>query len=302
MTVAYSATIEAEMRIPRYPAPCPQILLSVSDQSYFDGRPLRCLFRIHPVGLWPHGPRTTAASLPVLLDAMTTELHSRVHVAGQAAVPEGRRTADDKQLPPYFLSYSVSDASFVSIRAQFGALVDSSANHVRVADVQVRLGDPKLDNTHGTHRGSAVNSLQLPLDDDRDALARTLWLATNTGYGTALDNYLRVKTEAQVRAKEEDTSPDFSQESPQMYIGKPAPPVVVDRAAWEQRVSGAVAGLPRVPDVYQNVVMLTVQNETDYFASSEGSRVVTPHLQARLVVVCRNPRRRWHGPVPRADL
>jgi TldD protein len=30
--------------------------------------------------------------------------------------------------------------------------------------------------------------------------------------------------------------------------------------------------------------MLTVQNETDYFASSEGSQVVTPHLAARLVV------------------
>ena len=30
--------------------------------------------------------------------------------------------------------------------------------------------------------------------------------------------------------------------------------------------------------------MLTVQNETDYFASSEGSQVVTPHLPARLVV------------------
>ena len=47
-----------------------------------------------------------------------------------------------------------------------------------------------------THRGSAVNSMQLPLTDDREALARTLWLATNTGYGNALDNYLRVKTEA----------------------------------------------------------------------------------------------------------
>jgi TldD protein len=115
-------------------------------------------------------------------------------------------------LPPYFLSYSVSDASAVAIRAQFGALVDSSANRVRVADVQVRLGDAQLDNTHGTHRGSAVNSLQLPLTDDREALGRSLWLATNTGYGTALDNYLRVKTEAEVRAKEEDTSPDFSQE------------------------------------------------------------------------------------------
>ena len=78
---------------------------------------------------------------------------------------------------------------------------------MRTADVQVRLGDAKLDNTHGNHRGSAVNSLQLPLTDDREALARSLWYATNTGYGTALDNYLRVKTEAEVRAKEEDTSP-----------------------------------------------------------------------------------------------
>ncbi len=32
------------------------------------------------------------------------------------------------------------------------------------------------------------------------------------------------------------------------------------------------------------MVMLTVQNETDYFASSEGSRVVAPHMQARVVV------------------
>jgi predicted Zn-dependent protease len=39
------------------------------------------------------------------------------------------------------------------------------------------------------------------------------------------------------------------------------------------------------PDVYQNVVMLTAQNETDYYASSEGSRVVTPHMQARIVAI-----------------
>lgn len=215
------------------------------------------------------------AGAPVLLDAMTTELHRAFTSLG--------KQGDSKQLPPYFLSYSVSDASAVAIRAQYGALVDSSANRVRVADVQVRLGDAKLDNTHGTHRGSAVNSLQLPLTDDHEALGRSLWLATNTGYGTALDNYLRVKTEAEVRAKEEDTSPDFSQESPQVAIGKAAPPVVVDRAAWEQRVRALSKVFREYPDVTQNVVMLTVQNETDYFASSEGSRVVTPHLSARLV-------------------
>ena len=203
-----------------------------------------------------------SASTPVLLDAMTTELHRAFTSLG--------KQGDDKQLPPYFLSYAVADASAVSIRAQFGALMDSSANHVRIADVQVRLGAPKLDNTHGTHRGSAVTSLQLPLTDDREALARTLWLATNTGYGTALDNYLLVKTEAEVHAKEEDTSPDFSQESPQTYIGKQAPPVVVDREAWAQRMKALSKIFREYPDVYQNMVMLTAQNETDYFASSEG--------------------------------
>jgi predicted Zn-dependent protease len=221
-------------------------------------------------------PASAQSSTPILLDAMTAELHRAFTSLGKQG---------DKQVPPYFLSYSVSDASAVSIRAQFGALVDSSANHVRVADVQVRLGGPTLDNTHGDHRASAVNSLQLPLNDDREALTRSLWLATNTGYGTALDNYLRVKTEAQVRAKEEDTSPDFSQEAPQSYIGKPTSPLTVDRAAWERRMRDLSKIFREFPDVYQNIVMMTAQNETDYFASSEGSRVVTPHTQARIVVI-----------------
>jgi len=223
---------------------------------------------------------TPVLPTPVLLDAMNAELQRAFTSLGKTP-----GTSNENQLPPYFLSYSVSDASAVMIRAQYGAIVGSSANHVRVADVQVRLGNPKLDNTHGDHRSSAVNSLELPLVDDRQALARSLWIATNTGYGTALDNYLRVKTEAQVRAKEEDSSPDFSSEPPQVAIAKPAPLVAIDRAAWEQRVRSLSRIFREYPNVYQNLVMLTVQNETDYFASSEGSRVVTPHLQARLVVL-----------------
>jgi predicted Zn-dependent protease len=215
-------------------------------------------------------------AVPVLMGAMTTELHRAFTSLG--------KQGDTKQLPPYFLSYSVSDASFVAIRAQYGALVDSSTHHERVADIQVRLGEPKLDNTHGSHRGSAVNSMQLPLGDDREALERSLWLATNTGYGNALDNYMRVKTEAVVRAKEEDTSGDFSTEAAQTAIRKTAPALVVDRAAWEQRVRALSKIFRDYSNVYQNVVMLTAQNETDYFASSEGSQVVTPHVQARLVV------------------
>jgi predicted Zn-dependent protease len=210
---------------------------------------------------------------------MSTELQRAFTSLGHASTP------DDKQLPPYFLSYSVGDASSIVIRAQYGAIVASGANHVRLADVQVRLGNPKLDNTHGDHRGSAVNSVELPLTDDRQALGRSLWVATNADYGNAVDNYLRVQTESQVRAKEEDSSPDFSAEPPQVSLGKPAPQVSIDRTAWEDRVRRLSRVFRDYPNVTRNIVLLSVQNETDYFASSEGSRVVTPHQQARLVVL-----------------
>jgi TldD protein len=223
---------------------------------------------------------------PVLLDTMTAELQRAFTSLGKPNPNQSgpNQKEADKQLPPYFISYSISDASAVSIRAQYGALADSNATHVRVADVQVRIGDPKLDNTHANHRASAVNSLQIPLGDDRTALARTLWLATNAGYGNALDNYLRVKTEAQVRAKEEDSSPDFSKEPSQVSVSAPAPAIDVDRAAWEQRVKALSLVFREFPDVYQNIAVLTVQSQTDYYASSEGSRIVAPHQQARVVV------------------
>jgi TldD protein len=230
--------------------------------------------------IWPFPlPASAQKTAPVVLDAMSAELNRAFQSLGKSTA-----AGDPNQLPPYFISYSVSDASAVVMRAEFGALADMSTGREREADVQIRLGDPKLDNTHGNHRSSGVRTFPLPLGDDSEALKRALWLGTNAGYGTALDNYLRVKTESQVRAKEEDTSPDFSQESPQVSVGNPAPPVVVDKAAWQQRVRALSRVFRDYPDVYQNMVLLTVDNETDYFVSSEGSRVVTPHQSARLAV------------------
>ncbi len=81
---------------------------------------------------------------------------SRLHVARQtpgtvespptpadSKAATGRPTTAGQQFPPYFLSYSVRDTSFVSIRAQYGALAESSAGRTRLADVQVRVGDPQ---------------------------------------------------------------------------------------------------------------------------------------------------------------
>ncbi len=212
----------------------------------------------------------------LLLTALQTELTRAMSSLGS-----------DKSPKPYFLSYAVADAANVSLAAQFGAITASNQSHTRTADVQVRLGAPTLDNTHGDHRNSAISTIPLPLADDPAALSRSLWYVTNRGYGRALDSFLKVKTEQQVRAKEEDVSPDFSEERPANALLPAAPTLTVDKVAWEGRLRDLSGLFKQFPDVFFNNISLQATAETDYFVSSEGAHVATPSHVARLVIVAR---------------
>jgi predicted Zn-dependent protease len=220
---------------------------------------------------------------PVLMQAMETELHRAMTDLGNAPAA-GEKTPAQK---PYFLSYSVADAENVSISAQYGAIVSSTSSHSRVADVQVRLGTPALDNTHDTHRTSALTTFPLPLSDDRMAIERTLWYATNRGYGKALDALEKVKTEQQVRAKEEDSSADFSGEKAEQEILPVASKLNLDRAAWESRLREVSGVFRKYPQIFYDMVALQAHHETDSFVSSEGAKVEAPNQVARLIVVAR---------------
>jgi predicted Zn-dependent protease len=211
---------------------------------------------------------------------MNQELHRAISSLGSS-------TDAATQPRPYFVSFSVSDADSFNMSAQFGAITLTRQSRRRTADVQIRVGTPEQDNTHADHRTSALTTIPLPLTDDREAIARSLWFATNRGYGRALDSYLKVQTEQQVRAKEEDSSGDFSTEKPTTVVTGAAPLVVVDRMAWERRLR-EISGLFReYPDIFFNNVIVQAGAETQYFVSSEGSRIASPNQVARLVIVAR---------------
>jgi len=240
--------------------------------------------QVHPADAAATAASSKAGAAPVLIQAMEAELKRAMASLGTSA-----SSADpDKATPkPYFLSYAVSDSTSIDIAAQYGAIASSNGSHRRSADVQVRLGSPAEDNTHGDHRNSALTTMPLPLTDDRAALARSLWFATDRGYAKALDGYLKVKTDQQVRAKEEDTSADFSTERATQELLPPSPPLAVDRSQWEQRLRELSGLFKQYPDIYYNTVGLQASTETDYFVSSEGALVDTPSHVARLVIVAR---------------
>jgi len=216
----------------------------------------------------------------VLLNAMDDELH-------RAMTSLGASGDTSQQLKPYFLSYAVSDSESVNMTAQYGAITLTNQSRRRTADVQLRVGTPQQDNTHGDHRASALTTIPLPLTDDRDAIERSLWFATNRGYAKALDSFRAVKTEQQVRAKEEDGSGDFSTEQAKTAVLPASSPLVADKAAWETRLRELSIIFRQYPDIFFDNVLLQAGTETAYFVSSEGTKVATPNQVARLVIIAR---------------
>ncbi len=207
-----------------------------------------------------------------LLSAMEKEL-------GRAKTELGKRDP-----APYFLSYSVTDNELTAVTASEGALLNSRQLRARQADVQTRVGSTKLDNTHDENRSSGIESGLLPLGDDPDATARVLWKLTYEGYRKAQRAFLNVKTQTAVRAKEEDTSADFSEEAAQKSVTGEATPLGVDQKKWEEQARRYSGLLRKYPEVEESYVTLVAQKSTTYFVSTEGSRVVTSSAMIRMVI------------------
>ena len=202
----------------------------------------------------------------------------------QAELERAKTSLAKADPAPYFISYEVYDQRSLQVGGTFGTIFTSSATNRRWADVTMRVGDPSRDNTHNENRESGISSGQLPLSDDRDALARSLWQLTNREYRRAAPAYSKVMTNTAVQADEEDKSPDFSPEQPQTEVAPPGAAVAFNQKQWEEKVRKFSAAFRKYPEVYNSRVTLQVEQTSSYYVSSEGSKVATPGMMARLIV------------------
>jgi predicted Zn-dependent protease len=219
----------------------------------------------------PTAPAASTTSDPVL-KAMQSEIARATAELGKT------------EQPPYYLGYTVYDQDFVVLVGAYGSLLTNATAQRRFADVNMRVGAPELDNTHGQSRPSGVNSGSLPLGNDADAIARVLWELTDREYKRAVPSLLNVRTNTAVRAEEEDKSPDFSKEKPQTHIEEAPAAAAFDRAAWEGEIKRLSGAFRKYPEVYYATVMIQVQRSNSRMVSSEGSAIVSPSASVRLIM------------------
>jgi TldD protein len=243
-------------------------------KRFLIGLPLRSviLITLAAGGALTWGAPHPVAAPGVLLETMQAELQ------------RAKTSLANSDPAPYFISYEVYDQHSLQIAGTYGTLVTSSETTRRWADVTMRVGSPALDNTHDENRASGITSGPLPLADDRDAISRVLWEMTNREYRRATPAFSKVVSNSAVEAAEEDKSPDFSNETSQTQIDKPAAPITFNKKVWEDKIRSYSSAFRKYPEVYNSTVTLQIQQSTSYFVSSEGSKVETPGIMARLVV------------------
>ena len=208
-----------------------------------------------------------------ILTAMQDEL-SRSFAAESKADPAA-----------YFISYTVSDRQFAEVSGSNGALLSTTDSRGRWLEVQTRVGDYQLDNTHKiadrapswTSPGATVS-----LDDDIPILRREIWRESDRQYRAAVEALIKVKTSQQVQVQTaEGAAPDFSKEQPHAYVGTPVQ-IHVDRVPWEARVRKYTAAFSTSPAVLNSIATFMAQATNQYQVNSEGTKLAFGLIHYRL--------------------
>ena len=174
--------------------------------------------------------------------------------------------------PPFFLSYEITDSYTASVNANFGQVIAHSQNAATYFDIDLRVGEPELDNTRlatpsrrNIRRGSLADS---------DAIRNTLWLLTDQAYKSAQEELIQVRSEKQVTIDTQGTALDFAS-APQEKHTDLHVPIEFSREEWEKRVERISRVFEGHELLYTGSVGANVNKRIRYYVNSEGSSIQT---------------------------
>ena len=193
--------------------------------------------------------------------------------------------------PPYFLSYELTDNRAMHIYGAFGALLNSSEDRSRLLDIDLRVGDYKLDNTHAVRGGDysfpdwgeRFGRRQIALDDDPEALRMALWYETDQRYKHAIERLGAIEANVRVKADPEDRSADFSRETKESYT-EPEAKLTFDRKAWEEKIRKYTAPFAEHKEIIEGSAYVIAEVETRRYVNSDGSVIRMSSPLYRLII------------------
>lgn len=189
--------------------------------------------------------------------------------------------------PAYYLAYQLVEQRVVSLEAEGGALITDSDDNARNLDVEVRVGDPSLDNTRDL--ASDDNGLNSPLTrrgvvpfgEDKQSISNALWLETDRRYREAVTALGYVRQDQSTLSKRA-TAPDFASSQAQVYVEAPVK-LAFDKQQWVDRLKRCSAKALK-GSATRGTCGVVFQQNTAWFVNSEGSQIQLSWTNAQLSV------------------
>ena len=189
--------------------------------------------------------------------------------------------------PAYYLAYQLVEQRVVNLEAEGGALITDSDNNDRNLDVEVRVGDPNLDNTRDL--ATDDNGLNSPLTrrgvvpfgEDKEAIANALWLETDRRYREAVTALGYVRQD-QATLSKHATAPDFAPDKAEVYVEAPVA-LQFDKQQWVDRLKRCSAKALKGAAT-RGTCGVVLQQNTAWFVNSEGSQIQLSWTNAQMSV------------------
>jgi TldD protein len=206
----------------------------------------------------------------------------------QAMRAELTRSRAELRLPdyvePYYIAYRLRENDTFYFAAVLGAAFGQGGGRSRKIGVAVRVGDYALDNTSSRTEFehwdpdmdtfNYLNYVDLPVDNETDAIRAQFWRLTDLRFKNALAMYLAKKGRMVYREDPDIDLPDFTREEPTIAVEPPLT-IGLDKDAWRATAREASLILKEFPELLDTRAEVQVNWVTDYFLNTEGSTVVT---------------------------
>lgn len=220
-----------------------------------------------------HAQDTTPPAASPAADALAKE----VERAGRLELPGMPR--------PHHVAVTLFGEDLCVVEASLGALVLSDRETSRAVKVEVRVGDPSFDSSN--FLGAAEEPVvvaQAPLDDDPEALRRTVWLAADRAYKNATETFEAKRAHVESMAQPRSEVADFAATAVERSRDTKAP-TLPPNEPYAKLVEQASAVFSAHPHIQRSVVRILARRRTRTLVTSEGTSVEDADVSIRAEVV-----------------
>jgi len=182
--------------------------------------------------------------------------------------------------PPFFISYTLSDADQLVVSASNGSILRSETHPFRSGGARLLIGDYNCtdENFSGTTGGTANYDGQPCLDNDEAGIRYTVWRDLDAIYKSAAETYeQKIATINQLNIPEKDMElPDWDRTPVVVMNDLPTPIIQFDKLKYETYAKQASLVFDEYKDILSSNVSVHIYNAIVYFYNTEGSEYRYP--------------------------